>query len=594
VKELTAWGSELSASSVSVGRAIANTRFYLLDEQGDLVSPGRPGELWIGGAGVALGYLADAARSAAAFVVDPFAAEVGLAGSPRMYRTGDRARWLVNGELQVLGRLDQQVKLRGYRVELADIEQQLLSCCNADIGLTATNTDEAQAAPERRLLASAAVVLQQDSTGMPVLVAFAMVAPAAAGVAMAQLDRQLRGALARRLPDYMVPAAVVCLTDLPLTPNGKIDRRALPELYQDAGLLAQLAQSSSAERAGGSQQSGLNPQGQLNLHDQLNHKLSALRAKVHASWQRVLGERPLSGGLSFFAQGGNSMSLVLLAQELDQQFPGLLDVADLFANPSISAMSQLLAQRQPSVSQAAGGNSGASRDLLWLPADYLPLKRQSPTDGSGLATATTRITQPLSPASRAALKRQSKFWQLSESALLLAVQALLLHKVSQQQCLTMFYQLDDLLAVPVRLDFSELVQSDLLLDAVRAQLQAGEGGALAATAVATTAASQVGVAGRPALQVLVSAELVEGKLSTTNCQPLVGIASACLRFGLSASSTTSTNTSTDASADEVTSADTLWLEFAGALLDAKKMQSLLGATNRLLETMLSQAAQAVE
>ncbi|WP_257168773.1 non-ribosomal peptide synthetase [Bradyrhizobium sp. SRS-191] len=178
-----------------IGRALPNTRTYVLDAQLEPVPVGVAGELYIGGAGLARGYLHRPSLTAERFVPSPFAR------GERLYRTGDLARWRGDGVLDYLGRLDHQVKLRGFRIELGEIEAAL----TAQAGV-----------------AQAAVVLREDG-GSKRLVAYVVAQPDAV-VDIDTLRRQLQ----QSLPDYMVPSAIVVLNSLPLTPNGKLDRNALP------------------------------------------------------------------------------------------------------------------------------------------------------------------------------------------------------------------------------------------------------------------------------------------------------------------------------------------------------------------------------
>jgi amino acid adenylation domain-containing protein len=179
----------------SIGRPIDRTRAYILDRHGMLLPEGVPGELFLGGAGLARGYYRRPDLTAERFVPDPF----GPAGA-RLYRTGDAARWLRDGSLAYLGRLDHQVKLRGFRIELGEIEAVLV------------------AHPQVR---NAVVVLREEKDEKRI-VAYLATAGAALPV------EALRAHLKAKLPDYMIPAAFVVLPELPMTPNGKIDRRALP------------------------------------------------------------------------------------------------------------------------------------------------------------------------------------------------------------------------------------------------------------------------------------------------------------------------------------------------------------------------------
>ncbi|MFJ7265383.1 amino acid adenylation domain-containing protein [Streptomyces sp. NPDC099050] len=200
--ETTIWSTcaELPADprQVRIGRPIANTRTYVVDEQLSPTPLGIPGELLIGGDGVAHGYLGRPELTAERFVQSPF----GPPGA-RLYRTGDRAVWTADGELDFLGRIDDQVKIRGHRIELGEIESALL---------------------EHPALAQAAVAVRTEADGEPFLTGYLV--PVTGGPSPASAD--LREHLTRTLPAAMVPQRWLIVERLPLTPNGKLDRRALP------------------------------------------------------------------------------------------------------------------------------------------------------------------------------------------------------------------------------------------------------------------------------------------------------------------------------------------------------------------------------
>ncbi len=203
--ETTVWSSvtevERGAARMTIGPPIANTRFYVLDAQLQLVPPGVPGELFIAGVGVARGYFDRPELTLEKFLTDPFVP------AERMYRTGDEVRQLPDGRIEFLGRLDQQVKLRGFRIELGDIETAI------------------RALPEVR---DAVAVLRPDANGEAILVGYYT---GAEDRAPAELREALRG----QLPAYMIPTILKQIETLPLTPNGKVDRRALPDARTGTG-----------------------------------------------------------------------------------------------------------------------------------------------------------------------------------------------------------------------------------------------------------------------------------------------------------------------------------------------------------------------
>ncbi|RMQ47757.1 Amino acid adenylation [Pseudomonas cichorii] len=265
----------------SIGRPLDNTRVYVLDRHGEPLPIGVVGELYIGGAGVARGYLNQPQLSAERFPVCPFSTD-----RQRMYRTGDLGRWMPDGTLQFLGRNDDQVKIRGLRIELGEIENALAAC------------------PGVR---QAVVLARDDSPGQNRdlrLVAYLCGEPLAV--------EQLRAHLLERLPEFMVPSAFVQLDALPLTPNGKLDRRALPAPDQQAF-------TSRRDEA---------PQGETEI----------VLARL---WEELLGLEKVGRHDRFFELGGHSLMAVTLIERLRQL--GLsADVRNVFSAPSLHELAATL------------------------------------------------------------------------------------------------------------------------------------------------------------------------------------------------------------------------------------------------------------
>ncbi|HEX2093638.1 MAG TPA: amino acid adenylation domain-containing protein, partial [Longimicrobiaceae bacterium] len=237
---------------VPIGRPVAGARVYVLDPRGEPAPIGVPGELYIGGVGVARGYLDRPELTAERFLPDPFAAEPGA----RVYRTGDRVRWLASGELEFVGRADQQVKIRGFRVEPGEVEAVLARQPGVEDAVVVARQDEADREAPRLV---AYLVPEPGSEPTPA---------------------ELRAALRAELPAYMVPAAWVTLDAFPLTRTGKVDRRALPA--PDAATLAR-----EAVRAA--------PQ-------------SGVERAVAEAWREVLGVEEVGLDDIFFDLGGTRCS----------------------------------------------------------------------------------------------------------------------------------------------------------------------------------------------------------------------------------------------------------------------------------------------
>jgi amino acid adenylation domain-containing protein len=278
---------EPGAERVTIGRPIANARTYVLDAAFRPVPPGVAGELFLAGSGVARGYLGRPALTAARFAPDPFAPEPGA----RMYRTGDRARWTEEGEVEYLGRIDQQVKVRGFRIEPGEVEAVL---------------------EEHPAVAEALVMVREDRPGDRRLVAYVVAAAGAAddgGAAAAGVQRLLR----ERLPAYMVPSAVVTLGAFPRTGSGKVDRGALP---------APAAPRPDAARH-------VAPE-------------TALERRIAALWEEVLAVERVGVDENFFDLGGHSLLLARLQARLAAELERDIPLVELFQFPTVRALAERL------------------------------------------------------------------------------------------------------------------------------------------------------------------------------------------------------------------------------------------------------------
>src|ERR1041384_8091765 len=304
--EVTSWlcrGEGLTAA-VPIGKPLANTQVYVLDEWMEPVPVGVGGELYISGAGVARGYLNRAELTAEKFVPNPYGQERGM----RMYRTGDRVRWLGDGNLEFLGRVDEQVKLRGYRIEPGEIEAVLM---------------------QQAGVKQAVVVLREDEPGDKRLVGYVVGEGEGPDVA------ELRSGLSGRLPDYMVPSALVVLEELPLTPNGKLDRRALPKPSRTF----------------------------KKRHFEMTR--SRAEALVAAIWVDVLHCDRVGIDQDFFELGGHSLLATQVISRLNALFRMEFPLRILFENPTVETL-------VAAISELRGG-----RELLESIANFWEAERTS-------------------------------------------------------------------------------------------------------------------------------------------------------------------------------------------------------------------------
>ncbi|MDO9712576.1 non-ribosomal peptide synthetase [Paracraurococcus lichenis] len=272
--ETTIWSSAVRLDPEAapfIGPPIANTRFYVVDPRGELAPPGAPGELWIGGDGVASGYWNMPEATRERFLSDPF----GNTPGARVYRTGDRVRARRTGGWEFLGRGDDQVKIRGFRVEPAEVEALLL---------------------RHPAVSNAVVVARRGEAGDDVLVAYVALAGEAEPVIA-----ELRAAAAAALPRYMRPSAIVALDAIPLLPNGKIDRRALPRPG---------TATAATEAPGGPE--------------------DVVEAQLAAIWRAVLGCGTFDRTADFFDLGGHSLSAARMLARVETAFGLRIGFATLF------------------------------------------------------------------------------------------------------------------------------------------------------------------------------------------------------------------------------------------------------------------------
>lgn len=265
-----------------IGKPIANVQAYVLDEELEPVSVGVQGGLYVGGVGLARGYWNRADLTAERFVPNPFSQIRG----ERLYQTGDLAKRLEDGNLEFLGRQDQQIKLRGYRIELGEIESVLLGYAGVK---------------------QAAVILREDKAGDQRLIGY---------VAFENEHHQpqrehLQDYLRTKLPEHMVPAAVVELRELPLTPSGKVDRKALPQPEFAASGIDWLPS------------------------DEVELQLTSI-------WESVLQVSPVGRRQTFFELGGHSLLAVKLIRKIKEQFGQALQLSVLLENPTIERLSSIL------------------------------------------------------------------------------------------------------------------------------------------------------------------------------------------------------------------------------------------------------------
>ncbi|WP_150275297.1 non-ribosomal peptide synthetase [Paenibacillus tepidiphilus] len=276
-------GKVVADGGIPIGRPVPNSTAYVLSSRGQLQPVGVPGELVVGGDGLAAGYLNRPELTAERFTADPFRP------GQRMYKTGDRAKWLPGGELLFLGRLDQQVKIRGYRVEPGEVETLLQG---------------------QQGVVEAAITVREDPGGSKYLCAYVVCGES-------ELE-QLRSELSRRLPGYMLPSRFVRLEKLPVTANGKVDRRRLPDPPEEPAEV-------TGARA---------PEGET-------------EAALAAIWSEVLHRETVLADDHFFECGGHSLRAMVLLSRIQERMGVELTLQELFAAPTIRLLAERIAAASP-------------------------------------------------------------------------------------------------------------------------------------------------------------------------------------------------------------------------------------------------------
>ncbi|MEA5577739.1 amino acid adenylation domain-containing protein [Anabaena sp. UHCC 0451] len=281
--ETTIWSTihqvDKSEAFVPIGRPIANTQIYILDKYLQPVPIGVPGELYIGGTGLAQGYFHQPELTQEKFIPDPFTSD----SKSRIYKTSDLARYLPNGDIEYLGRIDHQFKLRGFRIETGEIE-------------TTIN--------QHQEIRETVVIVREDKQDDKRLVAYFI--PQSTDVSVLEIQNFLKS----KLPDYMIPSAFVVLEEFPLTPNGKIDRHALPK--------------PSFEQ----------------INTEFIPPRTEIEVKIAEIWSQVLGIDTIGIDDKFFALGGHSLLATQVISRLFQVFGVKLSFISFFSTPTIAGLSQ--------------------------------------------------------------------------------------------------------------------------------------------------------------------------------------------------------------------------------------------------------------
>ena len=305
-----------AATTVPIGRAISNTQLYVLDRHRQLTPIGIPGELYIGGDGLAKGYLNDSELTTERYVPNPFSADQGA----RLYRTGDLVRYLPDGNVEFLSRIDHQVKLRGYRIELGEIESVLR---------------------EHPAVQDAVVTLWQENK---MLVGYVVCNAIGQAQHSDEVEVELKNYLKTKLPDYMAPANFVFLDSFPMSPGGKVDRRSLP------------APASTRPASEGAH---------LGARDDMEKRLTSI-------FEKVLGIESVGIRENFFDLGGHSLLAVRLVAEIEKEFGQRVPLVSFFEGANVEYLASLLRENVqsrdwPTLVEIQGGGSNVPLFCVSMP-----------------------------------------------------------------------------------------------------------------------------------------------------------------------------------------------------------------------------------
>ncbi|MEO2215442.1 non-ribosomal peptide synthase/polyketide synthase [Paenibacillus amylolyticus] len=394
--ETTIWSAvrEVTADqTVTIGGPIANTQLYIVDDQGQLQPMGVAGELCISGDGLARGYLNRPELTAEKFVDNPF--EPGT----RMYRTGDLARWLPDGNLEYLGRMDHQVKIRGYRIECGEIEAQLLAHAH---------------------IREAVVMGHEEEPGQAYLCAYLV-------CSMPLTVAQIHAHLSRYLPEYMIPSYFVEMENIPLNNNGKVDRKLLPVP-------------------------------ELTMHDQEEKlpPITEIESEILKIWEAVLHKGDIGVMDNFFYVGGNSLRIIDVYTKLEQKYPGVFVLADLFGKPNVRQLARyvetIYAQKQTfNWKPLAFPTSGLVEQGDYIPGDVLRFE--------------------LSEQMGQSLARVSSHYSVQKVSVLMTAFAYLMSEYAQTETVTLPCLLESKVLCQVEVSFQEVEELEEVFEIVDGYLK---------------------------------------------------------------------------------------------------------------------------